>query len=159
MSGIAGRLIGLKVNGIFISCEISCDFNFQADMLPASAIDSARWKEFISGIRSWSMSVNGQLLAEAAGADFKTVMNSFFSGLPVFLNWGTRPSAVTQLSITGSALLSTGSATAPGKGFSTYNLNFQGTGPLTTSFQDFQLLIDAMPASADYPVIVDERVF
>lgn len=159
MAGISGRLMGLKVGGVFISCEISSDFNCQADMLPASAIDSARWKEWIAGIRSWGMSVNGQLLAEAVGADFKTVMNSYFSGLPVFLIWGTRPSATTQLSLSGSALLSASSATGPSKGASTYTLTFQGTGALTSSFEDFALLINAMPPSADYPTIVDERVF
>lgn len=158
MAGIAGRLIGLQVNGIFISCEISCTFNFQAEMLPASAIDSAGWKEFIAGIRSWSMTVDGQLLAEAVGADFKTIFNTFFSRLPVLLIWGTRPSAVTQLSISGSALLASGSTTAPNKGSSTWNVVFQGTGALTTSFEDFSLIIDAMPAVADYPVIVDTNV-
>lgn len=158
MSGIAGRLIGLKVNGVFISCEVSCDFNFQADMLPASAIDSAGWKEWIAGIRSWSMSVSGQLLAEAVGADFKTILNTFFTRLPVSLIWGTRPTATTQLSISGTALLASGTASAPSKGNATWNVVFQGTGALVTSFEDFMLIIDAMPPSADYPIIVDENV-
>lgn len=158
MAGISGRLMGLKVGGVFISCEISSDFNCQADMLPASAIDSARWKEWIAGIRSWGMSVNGQLLAEAVGADFKTVMNSYFSGLPVFLIWGTRPSATTQLSLSGSALLSAASATGPSKGASTYTLTFQGTGELQSSFEDFALIIDALPYDTDYPIIVNENV-
>lgn len=158
MAGISGRLIGLKANGIFISCEVSSDFSFNADMLPASAIDSAGWKEFVSGIRSWSMTVNGQLLAEAVGADFKTLLNNFFSRLPVTLIWGTRPSALTQMTISGLALLSAGSATAPNKGAATWTMTFQGTGALTTSFEDYSLIIDAMPASADYPVIVDEDI-
>lgn len=158
MSGIAGRLLGLQVNGVFISCEVSCDFNFQADMLPASAIDSAGFKEFIAGLRSWTMSVSGQLLAEAVGADFKTILNSFFTRLPVLLIWGTRPSATTQMSISGSGLLASGSATGPSKGAATWNVVFQGTGILETSFEDFMLIIDAMPPEADYPVIVDVRV-
>lgn len=158
MPGIPGRLLGLQVNGVFISCEVSSTFNFQADMLPASAIDSAGWKEFLAGIRSWSMSVSGQLLAEAVGADFKTVLNTYFSRLPVLLIWGTRPSATTQLSISGSALLASGSATGGSKGSSTYDLSFQGTGVLQTSFEDFSLIIDAMPAIEDYPIIVDVRV-
>jgi len=158
MSGIPGRLIGLKVNGVFISCELSCDFNFQSDMLPASAIDSAGWKEFIAGIRSWTMSVSGRLLTEAVGADFKTIMNSWISRNPLFLIWGTRPSATTQMSISGAALVASGNATGPNKGFANWNVTFQGTGELTTSFEDFSLIIDAMPAIEDYPIIYDLRV-
>jgi predicted secreted protein len=158
MAGISGRLLGLQANGIFISCEVQSSINFQANMLPASAVDSARWAEFIAGLRSWTISIDGQLLAEAVGADFKTLMNSFFSGLPVFLIWGTRPSATTQMSLSGNAVLASGSATGPGKGASTWNMVFNGSGELKASFEDFALIIDAMPASADYPVIVDERV-
>lgn len=158
MGGIAGRLLGLQVNGVFISCEVACTFNFQADMLPASAVDSAGWKEFIMGIRSWTMSVDGQLLAEATGADFKTILNSFFTRIPILLTWGTRPSALTQMSISGNALVASGAATGPSKGPATWNVSFQGSGALTTSFEDFSLIIDAMPSSADYPTIVDENV-
>jgi predicted secreted protein len=158
MAGIPGRLIGLQIGGIFISCEVSCAFNFQSDMLPASAIDSAGWREYIAGIRSWTMSVDGQLLAEAVGADFKTIMNAWIARLPLFLVWGTRLSATTQLSISGAALVSTGGATAPSKGNATYTVSFQGTGALQTSFEDFTLVIDAMPAIEDYPIIFDLRV-
>lgn len=155
MSAIPGSLIGLQFNGVFTSCEISSDINFSADMLPASAVDSGGWKEFIRGIKSWSMSVNGQLLAEAVGADFKTMVDAFDSGQPVFVSWGTRPSAVTQLSLSGFALVSAGSATGPNKGKATWTINFQGTGVLDTNFQDYSLIIDAMPAEADYPIIFD----
>lgn len=158
MSALSGQLIGLQVNGIFISCEVSSDFNFQVDMLPASAVDSAGWREYIAGIRSWTMSVNGQLLAEAVGADFKTIMNAVFSRLPVLLIWGTRPSATTQLKLQGSAYPSTGNATAPTKGKATYSITFQGSGALTSSFEDFELLIDAMPVDADYPIVLDENI-
>lgn len=158
MGGIAGKLIGLQISGVFISCEISCDFSCNVEMLPASAIDSAGWKEFIGGLRSWGITVNGQLLAEAVGADFKTIMNAIYSRLPVFLTWGTRPSAVTQMSISGNALPSSLNATAPSKGAATWNVTFQGTGAPVASFEDFLLIIDAMPPDATYPTIVDERV-
>lgn len=158
MAGIAGRLIGLQIGGVYISCELSCDITFSVDMLPASAVDSAGWKEFIAGIRSWAVNVNGQLLTEAVGADFKTIVNAIYSRLPVFLIWGTKPSAMTQMTISGIALPTSANATAPNKGAATWNVSFQGTGAPTTSFEDFSLLIDAMPASADYPIIVDEDV-
>jgi len=158
MASISGKLIGLQVNGQFISCELSCDFNLSAEMLPASAIDSAGWREYIAGIRTWSMSVSAQLLAEAVGADFKTVINAVYSRLPVAVRWGTRLSATTQLALSGLALPSTVQATAPNKGLANYNITFQGTGPLSNTFEDFSLIIDSMPASADYPLVINEDV-
>lgn len=158
MASIPGRLLGLQVNGVFISCELSCDFTFQSDMLPASAVDSGRWKEFIAGIRSWSMSVNGQLLAEAAGADFKTLMLAAIAGDAVLVRWGTRTSAVTQMAMSGLAIPSNLQGTGPNKGSGTWTATLQGTGELDTDFQNFQLIIDAMPAEADYPIIYDLNV-
>lgn len=158
MAGIAGRLIGLQINGIYVSCELSADITFTVDMLPASAVDSAGWKEFIAGIRSWSINVSGQLLAEAVGADFKTIVNAIYSRLPVLLIWGTKPSATTQLTITGNALPTSANATAPNKGATTYNVSFQGTGAPTTSFEDFDLIIKAMDPEDDYPTILDMNV-
>lgn len=158
MAGIAGRLIGLQVNGAFVSCEVSCDFNFQVDMMPASAVDSEGWKEFIAGIRSWSVNVNGHLLAEAVGADFKTIMNAVFLRQQVLLTIGTRPSATTQLTLTGTALPATGGFTGPNKGASTWTVNFQGTGEIVASFEDFEIIIMAMPVNADYPLVVDEDI-
>lgn len=155
MSAIQGKLMGLKVNGVFISCEVSSDISFQGETLPATAIDSGGWKEFLSGLRSWSMNVNGQLLAEAVGADFKTIFNSFVSRNPILLTWSTRPSATTALSLTGTAIVASGSATGPNKGNSTWTVAFQGTGALVPSFQDFALIIDAMPPEATYPIIFD----
>ena len=159
MGGIAGRLLGLKVNGVFISCEVSSEFNCNVDMLPASAIDSEGWKEFIQGIRSWTVNVSGQLLVEAVGADFKTLMNAVYTRLPVFVIWGTRPSATSQMSISGDAFPMNLNATGASKGPASWNVSFQGTGRPVSSFEDFALIIDSMPPSADYPTIVDERVF
>lgn len=155
MAGIPGRLLGLQVNGIFISCEVSCTFNFNVNMLAASAVDSAGWAEFIAGLRSWTVNVNGQLLAEAAGADFKTLMNAVFLRQQVLVKIGTRSTATTQMSITGKAIPSSGNFTGANKGASTWTMTLQGTGAPVASFEDFGLIIDAMPAVADYPLIYD----
>lgn len=155
MSGIAGKLLGLQVGGLFISCEVSCNFNFQVAMLPASAVDSEGWVEFIAGLRSWSVQVDGQLLAEAVGADFKTILNAVFLRQQVLLIIGTRPSATTQMSIRGMALPSSGSFTGANKGSATWTTTFTGTGAPVASFEDFGIIIDAMPPESDYPIIYD----
>lgn len=159
MAGISGNLIGLKINGAFVSCETSCEFSFENDMIPCSAEDSAGWKEFIMGIRSWKMVVNAGLLLESVGADIKTIITgALMARLPIFLQFSTRPSSTLEMIISGSALPNTGGITAPSNASANWNCTFQGTGPLSTTFQDYLLLIDAMPPEADYPIIVNEDV-
>ena len=157
MAGISGKIIGLKINGVFTSCEISCQMDFQTEMLPASAVDSGRWKEFIAGVRGWTMQVNGNLLLEAVSSDIKALITTgYINGLPLFLQFSTRASSTIQMILSGAALLSAGNITSPITGSATWSANFQGTGELDTTYNDFGLLIDAMPSSADYPIILDE---
>lgn len=147
--------MGVQIGGLFISCEVNCQFNFNVNMLAASAIDSEGWSEFIAGLRSWTVTVDGQLLADAVGADFKTILNAVFLRQTLLITVGTRQSATTQMSITGNALPSSGSFTGPNKGVSTWTVTFQGTGAPVASFEDFGIIIDSMPASEDYPIIYD----
>lgn len=154
---ISGSLIGLIINGAFVECETSCQINFNQDMLPSSAIDSGGWKEFINGIRSWTISVNGNLLLEAVGSDIKALIQTgFINQLPMFAQFSTRPSSDIQLQFSGACLFNTASITAASTGAANWTANLQGTGMLTAAYQDFSLLIDAMPSFADYPIVIDE---
>ncbi len=160
MPGVAGKIIGLKVNGAFVACETSCTLNFDREMLPASALDSGGWKEFLYGDRGWNMSVDAGLLLQSVGADIKSIlMAAFIDSLPLYVQFSTRPSVNIQLTLSGLALVSGGSITAAMASASSWNCNFQGTGPLTPSYNDYDLLIDAMPEFEDYPIIVSEQVF
>lgn len=156
MASISGQLIGLNINGAFVSCETACQFNFENDMLPSSAVDSGGWKEFVYGIRSWTMSVNGNLLLEAVSSDIKAIITTcLMQQLPVFLQFSTRPSSTIKLILSGTGLAATGSIAAPAKGNANWTVSFNGTGALQTTYVDLALLIDAMPAEADYPIVLD----
>lgn len=152
---IAGKMMGITVGGIFISCETSCDFNCEVEMLPASAVTSGRWKEFIAGIRSWTMSVNMNLLLASAGADAKTLLNSVLTGEILALQFRTRSSISPYLIISGNAFVQTQSISAAFAGKATSIVTFQGTGPFTTDFEEFWLIINSMPAPSDKPFVVD----
>lgn len=158
MSGVAGNIIGLMVNGSFINCEVACTINMNQEMLAASAYDSGRWKEFIRGVRDWNVSVNGNLLLEAVGADIKSMLvANYFGDLPLYIQMRTRPSATTELMLSGNVLYQNGNITAAAASVSNWTASLQGTGVLTENFQDYQLLINALPSYADYPTIVDEN--
>jgi predicted secreted protein len=154
---IAGYLIGLKINGAFVSCEISCSINMKNNNLPASAITSGGWKEFIYGIREWSVQVDGNLLLEAVPSDIKGLITTGFIGqYPMTAAFATRVSSTIQLSLSGAVLLDVANITAPQTGATNWNATLQGTGKLTATYQDFDLLIDAMPPETDWQTIVDE---
>lgn len=154
---VAGSLIGLSINGAFVSCETQCQINFNQAMIPSSAIDSGGWAEFVAGLRSWTISVNGNLLLESVPTDIKTLITSgFINQLPLFAEFKTYPSSEIQMAFSGAILFNQASISAASTGMANWTATLQGTGKLTTAYTDLALLIDAMPAEADYPIIVDE---
>jgi predicted secreted protein len=159
MPGIAGNLIGLKTNGAFTSCEISSSINFDREMVGVAPIDDGGWKEFLYGMRGWRMQVNGNLLLEAVATDIKSMLTAgYFQDLPLLVMFSTSPSASQELVFSGTALFQAGDISAAVQGKAGWNATLQGTGKLTVKQQDYNLLIDAMPAEADYPIIVDSSV-
>lgn len=155
----AGRLIGLKINGAFVSCETSCSINFGRELLPASAVDSGGWREFIAGVREWGVSVAGNLLLEAVGSDIKSILLAgYFKDNPIYVQFSTRPTSDIELIFSGLAKLNSADINAPVSGVSNWNAVFKGNGKLEMRSQEYGLLIDAMPPEADYPIIVDQDV-
>lgn len=153
---IKGSLIGIKVDGNFINCETSCDFNCEIEMLPASAVTSGRWKEVIPGLRSWTMSVNMNLLLATVAADVKSIlMGALLTGDKVFLDFSTKTAISPLLSISGYAYPQTIGISAPGQGIATSTITFQGSGPFTTQVEQFYLIINAQPIEDDKPVYID----
>lgn len=152
-----GTLIGLVINGAFTSCETQCQINFNQEMLPSSAVDSGGWKEFLAGIRSWTISVNGNLLLDVVGNDIKSLITTgYIKQLPMYAQFSTYPSSTVQLRFSGEVYFNTASITAAATGAATWTAQLQGSGELVAVYNNFPLLINAMPVEADYPTIVDE---
>lgn len=128
---IKGDLIGLNINGVDVSCETSCEFSFEVDMRAASAIKSGRWKEVIPGVRSWQMSVNANMVLEAAGADATTVLNAVLTGEIMTLRFRTKDSILPEFVIVGEAYVASGGISASVATTATWNTTFIGSGPFT----------------------------
>lgn len=152
---VNGALIGLRVNGDFISCETSCSFNFDVDMMPASSVVSGRWAENIPGVRSWTMTVDMNLLLVSVGADIKTVLNAVLTGESVELEFRTRLGISPEVIISGMAYPRTGGITAPSRGKATANVEFVGNGSFNVSIEEFWLIINNMPIDNDYQTTVE----
>lgn len=152
---VPGKLLGVQVGNSFISCETSCDFNCTVDMLPASAITSGRWKEFIPGMRGWTVTVNANLLLAKQDSDVKVVLQAIESGAKMGISFSTRGGVSPHLIISGFAYPQTVGISAPNTGLATSTITFQGTGPTTLDFEEFWLIINAMPAPSDKPVYID----
>jgi len=159
MAGVGGRFLGLKVNGAFVSCETSCNISFGRELTPASAVDSGGWKEFIAGIREWGISVDGNLLLEAVGSDVKSLLTAgFFNDNPIYIQFSTSPTSDIELVFSGLVKFNNADITAAATGVANWRCVLKGTGKLEFTYQDYSLLIDAMPAQANYPIVVDQDV-
>lgn len=152
---VPGKLLGVQIGNSFVSCETSCDFNCTVDMLPASAVTSGRWKEFIPGMRGWTVTVSANLLLAKQNADVKMVLQAIESGAKMGISFSTRGGVAPHLIISGFAYPQTAAISAPVSGLATSTITFQGTGPTTLDFEEFWLIINAMPATADKPYIVN----
>lgn len=152
---LAGSVMGVTVDGIFINCETDGSMQFEAEMLPTSSVLSGRWRSFRPGKKSWTITVNGHLLKREAGQDFKTLYDAFFDDREVIVQFRTRPSVDQFLIFEGKAFISMGNASAPNKGSSTWSMTFQGTGILNKNWEEFWAIINSMPASSDQPTYID----
>lgn len=155
-NAIKGNRINLSFNGLNISCQQSCELNFDSEMIGASSVSSGRWKEVIQGLRSWSINVNAKVLKNnTSGADIRNVIQAYLSGQRVFVEMKSSTGSLVELTFSGYVIVQGGAIQAPATGDATWNGVFQGTGPLTTNVEDFGLIINAMPIEADYPIIYD----
>lgn len=103
------------------------------------------------------MSVNQQLLIDSV-QDAKSMLHVLFSGLPVYLQFKTRTGINPEMIIYGSAYPQTINFAAPSQGSANTQISFQGTGPVNTNFEDYDLIIDQMPPEADWPLIIDTNI-
>lgn len=138
---LSGNLLGVEINGKFVTCETSCEFNFDADMMAASATQSGGWKEVIQGLKSWSVSVNAAMLVQSAETDLTTIINAFASGERMRIRIKTKVAMVGSILITGYVVVQNGGLSAAVNSTAGWNTVLQGDGPFqlgdTENYQMF----------------------
>lgn len=134
---MSGNLLGVKLNGQFIDCEMSCEFAFDCDLLPASPLDDGRWKSYISGIRSWNITVNAAMLMRMAGTGFNTILNAFYSGDLMAVSLTTKlQDTFPNMTISGNVRLRNGGLSASVNTLAIWNVTLEGDGAFITSIND-----------------------
>lgn len=127
-SKLSGNLLGVEIDGKFVACETSCEFNFEADMIDASALDIGRWKGVIPGLRSWSVSVNAAMLIQSSPTDFTTIINAFISGAKMRVRIRTKVAMIGTIMITGYVVVQSGGLSAAVNSTTGWNTTLQGDG-------------------------------
>lgn len=153
---VKGSAMGITADGTFISCETNAEMYFETEMIPASSVTSGYFREKVMGKQDWRMIVDGNLLRRAMGADFKTLFMAWKNRQPLQIQFRTRPWVDQYLIFEGEAWVQQGSLLAPNRGLSTWNIVFEGNGVLNMNWEEFWLIINAMPPTADWPTIVEQ---
>lgn len=154
---VDGLLMSVQVNGANLRCETNADFTYDIDMLPATNPNEGRWRAFIPGVQSWSITVNGNFVLQSLGADYKTVVDASMRGESFLIRFGSMDDVVPAWEATGTAYLRSSGLGAPNVGKANWTLTFQGSGAFVTNWDEFGLVIDANPIAADWPTVFDSN--
>lgn len=95
------------------------------------------------------------LLKSRAPQDFKTLFEAYLNDTLLNVSFRTRLSVDQFLIFEGKGYLKSGDASAPRSGLATGNMVIIGSGILNMDWEEFWLIINAQPANADKPTIVD----
>lgn len=127
---MSGNLLGLEINGEFVPCEISCEFNFEADLRPASPIVSGRWKEWIAGVRTWSINLNAAMLLRMLdGASLPVILNAFMTGELMGIRFMVTNPAFPNFILSGNVIVQNGSISSTVNTKAGWNTVLMGNGP------------------------------
>lgn len=143
---LSGNIIGLEINGNFISCETSSEINFDTDMRPASPVDAGGWKSFIPGVKGWTMTFNAIMLIQSAPSNEATILNAFLMGSRIGVRFASKFLDISTFELTGYAYVQSGSILAGVNSNANYNATLLGDGALNPD----------TPPPVDPPVAVDD---
>ena len=101
--------------------------NIEAELIDATSHDSGGWREFIAGLKNWSISHEGLFIETNVGqADARSALLN-----DTALKVRFRPKDLaTKVQFSGDAFMSSEEQANPNDDASTFSTEIQGTGPL-----------------------------
>ncbi len=147
-----GKDLMLMIGGTIYGYATDCQFNISTDTSEVATTkykrgtSAGKFKEFESDITSWDCS-SSYVVAESE-ADYKALVDLQLAGEAINVEFldvvdkassedkgatGSIEAATVGIKFSGKALITSIQLTAPTDGDSTFSVNLQGTGVLTTS--------------------------
>lgn len=152
-----GKIIGIKIDGGWTPCELECQLQFESELLPTSSRKKGYWRDFVEGLRGWSVSLSGRMTPMATNkAAFNQVVQKYLRNENSFeIAFATKNGYWPAMKLSGKTMLVNCDFQANTTEMASYNMTFQGCGNLEFEIDDLWSLINAMPAPADKPKVVD----
>ncbi|NGM61675.1 hypothetical protein G5B30_07060 [Sphingobacterium sp. SGG-5] len=152
---IDGRLLGLRIGSDFVPCEMGLTLNFEVEKRDRSSSANGSWKHHRNGYKGWNAVVNGKLLISSLSGSFNSLFRAYLNDEELSLVIQNRDPNGQPFEIWGNATIKQGTMEAPSVGKATWSITFEGNGALSEDIAVFWKIINAMPAEADKPNIID----
>ena len=127
MAYVKGDNIRFYNAGVALSLEMEVTISASIDTIETTDKDSAGWKTFISGDKSWTISGSANL-DWSATENVSQTFTDFSAGTAVAVDVG---SATNAKFYSGSGIITSWSLSAPRNALSTFSFEVQGTSTLT----------------------------
>lgn len=129
-----GRVLGIKINGVFVPCETNCDISIDGERIATSSAENGNWRSSIAGYRSWKATVNGKFEIDDNASSALALIQAIIDGVDVELIMTLRITSTQSLLIGGMAGTTNVSISAPSTGESTWSGSFDGVGQLDLDY-------------------------
>lgn len=109
----------------------STDFELSKDTIDATNKDGGSYKEFLVGLSGWTMSAEGIFEEDASvtGVSAKDLLDDVIAGAPITVVMTSNESG--DLKLSGLAVITSFSWSAPVNDIATFSVSLQGSGSLT----------------------------
>lgn len=148
-------LYGIRVGNDFVPCELDCELNVTRDMINKSGSAYGSYRHYRYGYISWTITCNARAVVSVLNSSFNNLLRSQLSGQEIEVYISARQSNTVNIDIGGTVLIPSQTLNFGNSGFANHSITFQGTGILNDYVEEFGLIINAMPAYADKPIVVD----
>lgn len=155
---IAGKFIGVMVDGGFVKCEVNSTYSIDAEMLETASYGRKGWRDYIYGYKGWQLTVSSALNNGSMPSAWNKIVEKLINTNEQFeVYWRTFDNYGESMLFRGMAIIPSWSGEAPVEGRGTQSITFQGCGEPEFFAEEVWRRINAMPAPADKDIIVDMR--
>lgn len=152
---LKGDFVAISVDGYRFDCETQCSFNFDREYIAINAQQNGYFARYRPGKMTWGMDATVFASMASQYGDFKHIINKMKMGSPVQIEFGTITGVEPYWRVTGEAFGKNVTVSANIGEYLSASINFIGSGAFNTDWNQFALVINAMPAEDDKPIYIE----